>query len=175
MEQISINIADEELLIAAQTEAQKHGRNLSEIVERLLEIWLEAVEDAADIADSEAALEEGGESILWERVRQEISARIHTLKQLIEAIEQLTPEEASLVLAALRRREEAQKSLTLEAALEQLARAIEQLAPDELETLSILIDPELKQELLRRREQARREMAEGKLLSVEEAFASGER
>lgn len=47
MEQISVN--------AAQTEAQKQGRNLSEIVERLLEIWLEAVEDAADIADSEAA------------------------------------------------------------------------------------------------------------------------
>lgn len=82
MEQISVNIVDEELLIAAQTEAQKQGRNLSEIVERLLEIWLEAVEDAADIADSEAALEEGGESILWERVRQEISARIHAPQEV---------------------------------------------------------------------------------------------
>ena len=100
-----------------------------------------------------------------------------TLEQLIEAIEQLTPEEARAVLGALQRQEGEEgghRFVALEAALERLARAIEQLPPSELETLSILIDPGLKQELLRRREQARQEMAEGKLISVEEAFASGE-
>ena len=63
MGQVNVSIADEELYTAAQSEAQKQGRNL------LLGIWLEAVEDAADSADSKAALVEEGENIPWEKVK----------------------------------------------------------------------------------------------------------
>jgi len=61
-------------------------------------------------------------------------------------------------------------TISVELTFDQLAKAIEKLTPGELETLAILLDPELKQELLERRELAQKEMAEGELLTVEELF-----
>jgi hypothetical protein len=61
-------------------------------------------------------------------------------------------------------------AITVELTVEQLAKAIKGLTPGELETLAILLDSKLRQELLRRRELARKELAEGKLLTVEELF-----
>lgn len=61
-------------------------------------------------------------------------------------------------------------TISVELTFDQLAKAIEKLSSGELETLAILLDPELKRELLERRELARKEMAEGKLLILEELF-----
>lgn len=50
--------------------------------------------------------------------------------------------------------------------LEQLARALNALSPGELETLELLLNPELGEELKRRRREAR-----GETLSEDELFA----
>lgn len=59
---------------------------------------------------------------------------------------------------------------TIELTFDQLVSAIEQLNRAELETLAILFEPGLAQELQARREQAEQEAAAGQLLSVEELF-----
>jgi len=60
----------------------------------------------------------------------------------------------------------------IELDLEQLAQAIRSLSPGELETLELMLDPELRErELRRRREQAREELAQGRALSEKELFA----
>jgi len=56
--------------------------------------------------------------------------------------------------------------------LEQLAQALNALSPGELETLELLLTPELKKELQRRRREAHEELAQGKALSEDELFAS---
>jgi hypothetical protein len=61
-------------------------------------------------------------------------------------------------------------SVTVELTFEQVVSAVEQLSPGELETLAIMFDPELAQELETRLEQARKEAAAGELLTVEELF-----
>ena len=61
----------------------------------------------------------------------------------------------------------------IELDLEQLAQAIRSLSPGELETLELILDPELRGgELRRRREQAREELAQGRALSEKELFAA---
>jgi len=60
----------------------------------------------------------------------------------------------------------------IELDLEQLAQALNALGPDELESLEFLLNPELTEELQRRRREAREELAQGKALSEEELFAS---
>ncbi len=50
----------------------------------------------------------------------------------------------------------------LELELEQVARILERLSPGELETLEILLNPELRAELKGRWESARTELEEGK-------------
>ena len=60
----------------------------------------------------------------------------------------------------------------VELKLEQLAQALNALSPEELESLELLLNPELTEELQRRRREARAELAQGKDLSEEELFAS---
>lgn len=55
--------------------------------------------------------------------------------------------------------------------LEQLARALNALSPGELETLELLLNPELGEELKRRRREAREAAARGETLSEDELFA----
>jgi hypothetical protein len=61
-------------------------------------------------------------------------------------------------------------TITVHLSVEQLAQAIKQLDSGELETLSILLDPKLKRELLKRRRQAQQELASNKLLTTQELF-----
>ncbi len=55
--------------------------------------------------------------------------------------------------------------------LEQIAKALEELSPEELETLEIMINPELKAELEDRWGKAREELSKGETLSKEELFS----
>jgi len=58
----------------------------------------------------------------------------------------------------------------LELGVEQIARLLEALSQGELETLELLMQPELAAELRQRRQEARTELAEGKTLSEAELF-----
>ncbi len=62
--------------------------------------------------------------------------------------------------------------LEIELNVEQLAEALRALSPEELETLELLLDPELLEELRQRRKAAREELARGETLSEEELFSS---
>ena len=62
--------------------------------------------------------------------------------------------------------------LEIELRVEQLAKALRALSPEELETLELLLDPDLLEELRRRRQAAHEELAQGKILSEEELFPS---
>lgn len=55
--------------------------------------------------------------------------------------------------------------------LEQLAQALDALSPGELETLELLLNPELGEELKRRRREAHEALARGETLSEDELFA----
>jgi hypothetical protein len=55
---VTIAFANDELYRAARVRAVQSGRQVREIVEEALEMWLTAQEDAEDIAASEAALAE---------------------------------------------------------------------------------------------------------------------
>ena len=59
----------------------------------------------------------------------------------------------------------------VEVELEQLAQALQTLSPGELETLELLLNPELTDELKRRRQEGREALAHGETLSEEELFA----
>ena len=59
----------------------------------------------------------------------------------------------------------------LELEIEQIAKILEGLNSGELETLEILLNPELRDELKRRREEAKVEFEQGKTLSKDELFA----
>ncbi|MEA3355990.1 MAG: hypothetical protein U9Q23_01415 [Candidatus Bipolaricaulota bacterium] len=55
--------------------------------------------------------------------------------------------------------------------LDQLAKTLEELSPGELETLELLLNPELRTELKDRWKKAKREFKEGKTLSKGELVA----
>jgi len=59
----------------------------------------------------------------------------------------------------------------VEVNLDQLAKALEELSPGELETLEILLNPELWAELKDRWAKAKRELKEGRTLSKGELVA----
>ena len=58
----------------------------------------------------------------------------------------------------------------LELEVEQIARILVTLNEQELETLELLLQPELAAELRQRRQEARTELEEGRTLSVAELF-----
>lgn len=58
----------------------------------------------------------------------------------------------------------------LELELEQIAKILGELSPGELETLELLLNPELRAELKQRREKGRLELKEGKTLSRTDLF-----
>jgi hypothetical protein len=58
MLQLVLNIEDEELLSRLEGEAEKQGKPLQELVLEALDWWMEVMEVAQDLADSEIALEE---------------------------------------------------------------------------------------------------------------------
>jgi hypothetical protein len=59
----------------------------------------------------------------------------------------------------------------LELGIEQIAKILEGLSPGELETLEILLNPELRDELKKRRQEAKLEFEQGKTLSKDELFS----
>ena len=59
----------------------------------------------------------------------------------------------------------------LEVRIEQIAKILKGLSPGELETLEVLLNPELRDELKRRRREAKIEFEQGKTLSKEELFS----
>jgi len=59
----------------------------------------------------------------------------------------------------------------LEIRIEQIAKILKELSPGELETLEVLLNPELRDELKRRRREAKIEFEQGKTLSKEELFS----
>lgn len=61
--------------------------------------------------------------------------------------------------------------LELEVRIEQIAKILKELNPGELETLEVLLNPELRDELKRRRREAKIEFEQGKTLSKEELFS----
>lgn len=61
--------------------------------------------------------------------------------------------------------------LAIDVELEELAEVLNQLDPEELETLELLLDPELGSELQRRREQGRDELKQRTTLSEDELFS----
>ena len=60
--------------------------------------------------------------------------------------------------------------IELELGVEQIARILEALSQQELETLELLLQPELAAKLRQRRQEARTELEEGKTLSKAELF-----
>jgi hypothetical protein len=58
----------------------------------------------------------------------------------------------------------------LELEIEQIAKILRELSPGELETLELLLNPELRAELKERREKGKLELKEGKTLSKTELF-----
>ncbi|MBT9160781.1 MAG: hypothetical protein AAGB97_08215 [Dehalococcoidia bacterium] len=56
--------------------------------------------------------------------------------------------------------------------IEQIAKMLEGVSPGELETLEILLNPELRDELKKRRGEARIEFEQGKTLSKDELFSA---
>ncbi len=60
--------------------------------------------------------------------------------------------------------------VNIQLTLDQLVRAINQLDNDELENLLVLLDQDLVQTLIERREQAQSELKAGTLLTAEEIF-----
>lgn len=58
MQQLVLTIEDEELLSRLEAEAGKRGKALPDLVLEALDWWIQTVEVAQHIADSEAALEE---------------------------------------------------------------------------------------------------------------------
>jgi len=60
----------------------------------------------------------------------------------------------------------------LEVGIEQIAKVLKRLSPGELETLEILLNPELRDKLKKRREEAKIEFEQGKTLSKEELFSN---
>ncbi|MBE0478926.1 hypothetical protein IBX65_07405 [Candidatus Aerophobetes bacterium] len=61
--------------------------------------------------------------------------------------------------------------LELEVEIEQLAKILEGLSPGELETLEILLNPQLTDELKRRRQEAKIKFEQGETLSKEQLFS----
>jgi len=59
----------------------------------------------------------------------------------------------------------------LELELEQIVGILEGLSPGELETLELLLNPELRDELKKRREEAKIELKQGKTLSKTELLS----
>ena len=60
----------------------------------------------------------------------------------------------------------------LELGIEQIAKNLEELSPGELETLEILLNLDLMDELKKRREEARIEFEQGKALSKDDLFSA---
>ena len=60
---VTIAFADDELYRAVRVRSAQSGRQIRDIVEEALEMWLTAQEDAEDIAASRDALAEPGENI----------------------------------------------------------------------------------------------------------------
>ena len=59
---VTVAFANDELYQAVRVRAAQSGRQIRDIVEEALETWLEAQEDAEDVAASEAALAEFGQA-----------------------------------------------------------------------------------------------------------------
>jgi hypothetical protein len=62
--------------------------------------------------------------------------------------------------------------LKVEVELEQLAQALRMLSPRERQTLELLLNPKLTDELKRRRQKGRETLAHGETLSEIDLFAS---
>ncbi len=60
---VTIAFSDDELYRAIRVRAAQSGRQIRDLVEEALEMWLTAQEDAEDIAASKAALAEPGDDI----------------------------------------------------------------------------------------------------------------
>ena len=60
---VTIAFANDDLYQAVRVRAAQSGRQIREIIEEALELWLHAQEDAEDIAASGDALAEPGEDI----------------------------------------------------------------------------------------------------------------
>lgn len=60
---VTIAFADDELYRAIRVRAAQSGRQIRDLVEEALEMWLTAQEDAEDIATSKVALAEPGDDI----------------------------------------------------------------------------------------------------------------
>jgi hypothetical protein len=60
--------------------------------------------------------------------------------------------------------------IELQLEVEQIARMLEALSEEELETLELMLQPELTAELRRRRQDARTELQQGRTLSTTELF-----
>jgi plasmid stability protein len=60
---VTIAFSDDELYRAIRVRAAQSGRQIREIVEEALEMWLTAQEDAEDVAAAKDALAEDGEDV----------------------------------------------------------------------------------------------------------------
>jgi hypothetical protein len=58
VQRLVLNIDDEELLDRLESEADRRGTPLQDLVLEALEWWVQAMEVAQDLADSETSLEE---------------------------------------------------------------------------------------------------------------------
>ena len=60
---VTIALTDDELYRAIRVRAAQTGRQIRDIVEEALELWLTAQEDAEDLAAAKEAMAEPGENI----------------------------------------------------------------------------------------------------------------
>ena len=58
MQQLVLNIDDDDLFSRLEVESERRGKPVQDLVLEALDWWMQAMEVAQDIADSEIALEE---------------------------------------------------------------------------------------------------------------------
>jgi hypothetical protein len=57
---VTVSFSDDSLYVAMKVRAAQSGRQVRDLIEEAIDMWLTAQEDAEDIANSEIALAEAG-------------------------------------------------------------------------------------------------------------------
>jgi hypothetical protein len=73
MKRMTLVVENEELYRALKVEAVKHNRRLRDVIQEAMAMWLEAQEDAEDLAAHCEALAETGENVEAGRFFQSIA------------------------------------------------------------------------------------------------------
>ncbi len=79
MKRMTLVVENEDLYRALKVEAVKHNRRLRDVILEAMAMWLEAQEDAEDLAAHREAMAETGENVEARRFFRDIADREPTL------------------------------------------------------------------------------------------------